>query len=152
MMITVHMTTMITMATMTSMASDRPGSAFQHLRRGATCEYLVVDDDCARRGRVSRSCSNKRDTNLRRSAHFRMRSGSCGTRPPDLLITDVDLKDADGLQLLVDTSTRVPTIVLTGSYNLVLESEVRREGAVYMVKPVSPERLLDQVKSMLDKA
>jgi two-component system nitrogen regulation response regulator GlnG len=74
------------------------------------------------------------------------------TRPPDLLITDVDLNDADGLQLLVNTPTRVPTIVLTGSYDLVLESEVRREGAEYLVKPVSPDRLLEQVRSMLGGA
>jgi DNA-binding response OmpR family regulator len=112
---------------------------------------LVVDDDRATREGLSELLEEAgyESTSV---GSFQDALRILRTRPPDLLITDVDLNEADGLQLLVSTPTRVPTIVLTGSYDLVLESEVRREGAVYMVKPVSPDRLLDQVKSMLGGA
>ena len=110
--------------------------------------YLVVDDDRATRTGLAELLEEAgyESTSV---GSFQDALRILRTRPPDLLITDVDLNEADGLQLLVNTPTRVPTIVLTGSYDLVLESEVRREGAVYMVKPVSPDRLLEQVRSML---
>ena len=121
---------------------------WRQLEEEVTCEVLVVDDDRATREGLSELLEEAgyESTSV---GSFQDALRILRTRPPDLLITDVDLNEADGLQLLVSTPTRVPTIVLTGSYDLVLESEVRREGAVYMVKPVSPDRLLDQVKSML---
>jgi CheY-like chemotaxis protein len=71
------------------------------------------------------------------------------TAPPDLLITDVRLEEYNGLQLVINSPKRVPAIVITGFTDPVLESDARREGAVYIVKPVNPGRLLDLVKTML---
>ena len=71
------------------------------------------------------------------------------TAPPDLLITDVRLEEYNGLQLVINSPKRVPAIVITGFTDPVLESDARREGAVYIVKPVNPGRLLDLVRTML---
>ena len=71
------------------------------------------------------------------------------TTPPDLLITDVRLAGNNGLQLVSSSPNRVPTIVLTGLDDLATESDARRGGAVYILKPVSAERLLEEVRSLL---
>ena len=71
------------------------------------------------------------------------------TAPPDLLITDVRHEEYNGLQLVINSPKRVPAIVITGFTDPVLESDARREGAVYIVKPVNPGRLLDLVRTML---
>jgi DNA-binding response OmpR family regulator len=109
---------------------------------------LVVDDDSATRDGLSEL--------LEEAGYESTPVGSfedalriLQTRPPDLLITDVRLDGGNGLQLVINSPNRVPTIVLTGVDDLVLESDARREGAVYVVKPVSAEKLLAQVRDML---
>ena len=71
-------------------------------------------------------------------------------RPPDLLITDIRLQQYNGLQLvLMLTSRRLPAIVITGFADDVLASEAIRHGAAYLVKPVSPNRLLALTDALL---
>ena len=110
---------------------------------------LVVDDDVATRTGLSElleeagyesTCVGSFDDALQ----------ILQTTPPDLLITDIGLDGGNGLQLVINDPNRVPTIVLTGFDDEVLESDARREGAVFMVKPVSAEKLLDLVRSMTD--
>jgi DNA-binding response OmpR family regulator len=71
------------------------------------------------------------------------------TTPPDFLITDYGLADSNGLRLVASSPKGLPTIVLTGCCDEAVASKTKREGAAYMIKPVSPSRLLDQIKSML---
>jgi len=71
------------------------------------------------------------------------------TTPQDLLITDFRLGDSDGLQLMAHCPERIPTIMLTGFVDRDVEFEAKREGAVFMMKPVSPSLLLQQIRSML---
>ena len=69
-----------------------------------------------------------------------------------LLLTDLYLPDGNGLQLMSRSVRGVPTIVLTGFDNRELESEVTRQGALFMVKPVGPGRLLDEVERVIAEA
>jgi DNA-binding NtrC family response regulator len=65
--------------------------------------------------------------------------------PPDMLITDIRLGPYNGLQLVVRARTAnpdLPVLVLTAFHDLVLQSEAERLGAVYVRKPVDPDRLL----------
>src|SRR5215207_9597651 len=71
--------------------------------------------------------------------------------PPDLLIADVRLGSFNGLQLVISGPKRVPSIVITGYADPVLEAEARRVGAEYLVKPVDPERLLTIIRQKLDE-
>jgi DNA-binding response OmpR family regulator len=71
------------------------------------------------------------------------------TAPPDLLIADVRLGPFNGLQLVISSPQPIPAIIITGFADPVLESDARRRGADYVLKPVSPARLLDLVAQKL---
>lgn len=68
---------------------------------------------------------------------------------PDVLIADVRLGPYNGLQLLVTSPKRVPTIIMTGYPDPVLESDAVQLGAQFIVKPVVPAALLAMVESQL---
>jgi DNA-binding response OmpR family regulator len=74
------------------------------------------------------------------------------TSPPDLLIADVRLGPFNGLQLVISSPHPIPAIIITGFADPVLESDARRRGADYVLKPVSPSRLLDLVAHKLSSA
>jgi DNA-binding response OmpR family regulator len=44
----------------------------------------------------------------------------------------------------------IPTIIVTGFHDQVLEAEARRAGADYVVKPVSPSNLMTLVRERLE--
>jgi CheY-like chemotaxis protein len=69
--------------------------------------------------------------------------------PPDLLIADVRLGPFNGLQLVISSPQPIPAIIITGFADPVLEADARRRGADYVLKPVSPSRLLDLVAHKL---
>jgi DNA-binding response OmpR family regulator len=72
--------------------------------------------------------------------------------PPDLLIADVRLGSFNGLQLVISGPNRVPSIVITGYDDAVLEAEARRSGAEYLVKPFDPAALLSLIRQKLGQA
>ena len=74
------------------------------------------------------------------------------TAPPNLLIADVRLGPFNGLQLVISSPQPIPAIIITGFADPVLESDARRRGADYVLKPVSPARLLDLVAQKLSSA
>jgi DNA-binding response OmpR family regulator len=74
------------------------------------------------------------------------------TSPPDLLIADVRLGPFNGLQLVISSPQPIPAIIITGFADPVLEADARRRGADYVLKPVSPARLLDLVAQKLTAA
>jgi len=108
---------------------------------------LVVDDDPPTRSGLSELLAEA-GHEVSSAASFDDAVEILQTAPPDLLITDVRLDGRNGLQLLVKSSVPVRTIVLTGSYDPVLEANARRAGAVYMLKPVTVERLLEHVHDL----
>jgi CheY-like chemotaxis protein len=69
--------------------------------------------------------------------------------PPDLLIADVRLGPFNGLQLVISSPVPLPSIIITGFADPVLESDARRRGAEYVLKPVDPAALLDLVERKL---
>lgn len=71
---------------------------------------------------------------------------------PDLLIADVRLGPYNGLQLLVTSPRRVPTIIMTGFPDPVLEADARHLGAQFILKPVAPAALLALVEQQLAAA
>jgi DNA-binding response OmpR family regulator len=71
------------------------------------------------------------------------------TTPPDLLIADVRLGPFNGLQLIISSPKPIPAIIITGFADPVLEADARRRGAEYVLKPVSPARLIELVAHKL---
>ena len=72
---------------------------------------------------------------------------------PDLLITDIRLKDRSGVSLLLQFKAGhkdVPVIVITGYPELLTEKEVLALGAdILLLKPLELNKLRDAVRSCL---
>ena len=75
-------------------------------------------------------------------------------RPPRArisVIADLRLGGFNGLQLLLLSPQPIPTIIVTGFHDEVLEAEARRAGADYVVKPISPSNLVTLVNERLER-
>jgi DNA-binding response OmpR family regulator len=71
------------------------------------------------------------------------------TAKPDAIIADVRLGAFNGLQLVIQARAENPeitAIVLTGFYDPVLSGEVSKLGASYLVKPITPDQLLEKLR------
>ena len=73
-------------------------------------------------------------------------------RPPDLMILDVRLGDFNGLQLAVASAPKIPTIIVTGFDDRVLQADAKALGATYLLKPVDPEALLAMIAERVGPA
>jgi len=71
---------------------------------------------------------------------------------PDLLISDVRLGEFNGIQLVATTARSIPSIIITGFPDPVLEGEAHRLGADFLIKPVETAKLLAVIKRKLEVA
>jgi CheY-like chemotaxis protein len=83
------------------------------------------------------------------AADFRAGRRALEHDAPDLLIADLRLEGFNGLQLLHVNPRPIPTIIVTGYHDEVLQAEARLLGAEYFVKPIAPTVLLATVERML---
>lgn len=109
---------------------------------------LIVDDDRATRMGLAELLD---DAGYCTSTvgSFEEAARALRTSPPDLLIADVRLGPFNGLQLVISSPRPVPSIIITGFADPVLESDARRRGADYILKPVDPDALLRLVERKL---
>jgi CheY-like chemotaxis protein len=74
---------------------------------------------------------------------------------PDLIILDLKMPKMDGFQLLellkkYDSAATIPVIVLTGSSSPVdIDRALSLDIDDYLVKPISPRKLLDKIRDLL---
>jgi ActR/RegA family two-component response regulator len=71
---------------------------------------------------------------------------------PDLLIADLRLGDHNGLQLVAVAPLTVPSIIVTGFPDLVLEAQALKLGARYITKPIDAEALLALIEETIVSA
>jgi DNA-binding response OmpR family regulator len=71
---------------------------------------------------------------------------------PDLLIADVRLGEFNGLQLVATNPRPIPTIILTGFPDPVLEADARQLGAEFVVKPITPPAFIAMIERKLKSA
>jgi DNA-binding response OmpR family regulator len=112
---------------------------------------LIVDDDLPTRAGLAELLKGAGYRTIM-AASFEEGVSVLRAAPPDLLITDVRLGSFNGLQLMISSPRPVPTIVITGFADPVLESDARRRGAEYLLKPVRPSELLNLVEGKLQAA
>jgi DNA-binding NtrC family response regulator len=111
---------------------------------------LVVDDDHATRVGLL-ALLTRAGYRVHAAADYEEARRALQTRP-DLLVTDVRLRDFNGLQLLLGSHPFVPAIVISGFLDPVLEAEARGLGADFVLKPISPTDLLSLIARKLAKS
>ncbi|MGE5243950.1 MAG: response regulator [Betaproteobacteria bacterium] len=109
---------------------------------------LVVEDDPATRAGIV-ELLNRAGYEASACGRFEEARRALRESRPDLLITDIRLGDYNGLQLLVGTPEPVPTIIVTGFSDPVLEAEALAHNAPYLVKPILPAQLIATIERML---
>lgn len=108
---------------------------------------IVEDNDATRTGLHELLKRAGYDTQATRSYEEGIRVMREDT--PDLLIADVRLGPYNGLQLLVTSPKQVPTIIMTGFPDSVLEADAHHLGAQFILKPVAPAALLALIEEQL---
>ncbi len=73
---------------------------------------------------------------------------SLKTGQADLLIADIRLGEFNGLQLIAGNPHPIPSIVVTGFHDAVIEADARALGAEYLVKPIDASALLTLVQTL----
>jgi DNA-binding response OmpR family regulator len=128
--------------------ADAVRSGLKRERQPMPPRVLIVEDNDATRTGLSELLRRAGyDTRATRSFEEGIQAMRDDT--PDLLIADVRLGPYNGLQLLVTSPRRVPTIIMTGFPDPVLEADAHHLGAQFILKPVAPAALLSLVEEQL---
>lgn len=110
---------------------------------------LLVDDDLSLLGALSRFLSDS-GFEVFPCSTFEDAKREIASVRPEILITDVRLGAFNGLQLALfarDVRSDVRLVVFSGFDDPVLKEEARRIGATYLVKPVSGNHLVDELRA-----
>jgi two-component system chemotaxis response regulator CheY len=113
-----------------------------------TAKILIVEDDNSNRTGLIQLL-NRAGYDAIGAATFEKGRELLKAENPDLLITDLRLEAFNGLQLIITRLKPIPTIVITGFADRVLETEAKHLGAAYLVKPFLPSALLDLIEERL---
>ena len=120
-------------------------------RAAATARVLVVEDDPALRAFIARVL---RDAGHEVSVAANLEEGLVKLAPSDLdlLVTDKNLPDGSGLELVEAGAKRgIAAVLLTGYGTLESAIEALRRGATdFLVKPVEPQLLVERVRAALE--
>ena len=94
---------------------------------------IVEDDDATRAG--YRELLNLAGHEVIATSTYQEGRHAVQVESPDLVIADLRLGGFNGLQLLLLSPRPIPTIIVTGFPDQVLEAEARRAGADYVAQP-----------------
>jgi DNA-binding NtrC family response regulator len=116
-------------------------------------KILLIDDEAEIRDLLTQVLTRE---------GYQVSSAGCGadakrmveTGAPDLIISDLQMEDTDGLSLVSrfkETLPDTPIILLTG---VIFDPEtinetINKKGLVYIVKTASLQRIRDEVKRLL---
>jgi CheY-like chemotaxis protein len=117
-----------------------------------TGRVLLVDDDPVWLDAAVRLLKNAGYT-ARGATSFTQAQAELDSFRPDLLITDIRLREYNGLYLLVRSKQHFPEMVcliVSGYDDPVLERDARQQGAFdFLIKPVEPSHLLARAADAL---
>jgi CheY-like chemotaxis protein len=117
-----------------------------------TGRVLLVDDDPVWLDAAVRLFT-KAGYAARGATSFTQAQSELDSFRPDLLITDIRLREYNGLYLLVRSKPRYPDLaclIVSGYDDPVLERDARQQGAFdFLIKPVAPSHLLARAADAL---
>ena len=114
-------------------------------------KILIVEDHEATRQGLQALLTNAGYVVLSASTFAEGRR-SLVEQAPDLLIADLRLGEFNGLQLVAAAPLAVPSIIVTGFPDPVLEAEALKLGAHYVTKPIAFEALLALIEETIASA
>jgi two-component system response regulator AtoC len=119
-----------------------------------TGHVLLVDDDPAV-GKVLGALLAQAGIEAHHVSSAQDALNVLGTRPVDVVVTDLRMPGMDGMQLLDQISARwpdIPTILLTAHGSVPLAVEAMKKGAAdFVLKPFDREEILYSVRKALTK-
>lgn len=104
---------------------------------------LIVDDDSSSRDFLS-EVARREGFTVTSAASLRLAREQLARRHPDVLLTDLQLPDGNGIELIADLDKAAQTevVVVTGHASIDSAIEALRAGATdYLTKPIEVERL-----------
>jgi len=119
---------------------------------------LLVDDEAPARDRLARLLAECDGAELVGQAEDgKDLAELCSTRAPDLVLLDVEMPGADGLELagVLKTLPRSPEVVFVTAFENYAVDAFDLRAADYLVKPVRQERLaaaLDRVRDRIGRS
>ncbi len=120
-----------------------------------TADILVVDDDEAVRMALTDVVELKSQYRTDQASTGQEALDKLGKKPFDIVLLDLTLPDMDGMTLLSklkESRYTAEVIILTGLTSLEKAEEAVAMGAfAYLVKPSSPQVLMDTIYKALQK-
>ncbi len=114
---------------------------------------LLIDDEAEIRDLLSQVLTRE---------GYQVSTASCGdeakrmleTGAPNLIISDLQMEDSDGLSLICEfreAFPETPIILLTGVIfdPETIQEAINKKGLIYIVKTASLQRIRDEVKRLL---
>jgi two-component system C4-dicarboxylate transport response regulator DctD len=118
-----------------------------------TLVYLIDDDDSVRLG--CEQALQLADLTVRTFRDAESAIGALEEDPPAVVVTDVQLPNMSGLQLLEELKKRdrdLPVILITGHGDIIMAVQAMRANAYdFIEKPFHSQRLIDVVRRALEK-
>jgi DNA-binding response OmpR family regulator len=112
---------------------------------------LIVEDHEATRRGLQELLTNAGYVVLSASTFAEGRR-ALAEQAPDLLIADLRLGEYNGLQLVATAPLALPSIIVTGFPDPVLEAQALKLGAHFITKPIAVEPLLTLINSTIVSA
>jgi DNA-binding NtrC family response regulator len=122
-------------------------------KQNMKAKILIVDDEADLRNMLTSVLEDLYD--VAQASNGAALQKALSQPPPDVVLLDVKLPDADGLELLPQVKKRWPdteVIVLTGHGTISMAVEAGRGGAYnFLSKPFENEKLLADVKCAVER-
>lgn len=120
---------------------------------GHALAILVVDPDTEGAAQATTTLTRLHDVTVVPSAHAAL--SAMGTKLPDLVVTEIDLPDASGLELITKIHSTPAThhvlLMVVSRRSSVRDKVAAFQAGVddYLVKPVEPQNFLMHVLRLL---
>jgi two-component system, chemotaxis family, chemotaxis protein CheY len=118
---------------------------------------LIVDDEPMTRSLLRRVLTRDCGCTVSEATDGLAALSSCGTTPPDLIITDLRMPVMDGIEL-IEALRQVPALA---AIPVVMMTAAREQGPVhraielgvtdYLLKPLQADRTADRLKSVVER-
>ena len=127
------------------------------MRNQPEYNILLVEDDPRHAALINRAFENEANCRLTITATLEQARALIGNQSPDLIITDVNMPNMNGIDLIryvrhVYTANELPILALSASEKASIVAQLLKIGANdYVSKPISREEFLTRLNISIDQ-